>query len=102
MTHLLEHARVLAPHGTVHHGGPGSLDNGPCSPDRHSAVDDCQRGSEELNVSNGFTHEILYAERVADMQNIDLSQLPDRWSDIHSNGIVVLGNEFEERAAHLS
>src|SRR6266403_3030916 len=28
VTHLLEHARVLAPHGTVHHRGPRSLDNG--------------------------------------------------------------------------
>ena len=101
-THFLEHARMLAAYRTVYYCGICSLGYRSRRPDCHGAVDDRQRWPEKLDITSGLTDKIFDVERVADMQNIDLSDVSGRRRDIHSHGIVMLGDEFEERPAHFS
>ena len=54
-----------------------------------------------LDVARGLADKILDLERVADMHHIDLVDPPDR-RDIHTDHLMVFGNELEQRLADLT
>ena len=73
---FVQHAGVLAPHGTVHDCRAGSISYRPSSTYRDSAVNDSQGGLENPDVTGGLANKVLYFKWVADV----VKRPPDRLS----------------------
>jgi hypothetical protein len=93
---------VFPSNRAVHNRSICPLGNQTGSANRNGAVDDCHFGLEQFDVANRLPGEIPNLERVAHMKNVDFLNVSNGRRDVHSNRVVVPGNEIEEWLPYLS
>src|ERR1700739_3580393 len=87
---FLAHADVLAPHRAMCYRRAASLGDRSRCANSYCAVDDRQDRLEKFNVSDCLAYKVLYLEWIADMKDIDRSDVSDWRSNIDSQSIVML------------
>jgi hypothetical protein len=93
---------MFATNWAVYYRRTRSLSYGSGRPDTYSAIDDCQPRLKASDIASCFADEILDLKRVTNVQDIRPADAFASWRNVHSNCVVVLRNELEQRLPHLA
>src|ERR1700686_1197476 len=97
---LFQHMSVLTAHRAIDYRSARPDGDCPCGSDCDRAVDHSECRLEKRYVPGRLAHKVVNLEWVANMQHIDFIDGPHR-RDIHTDGLVIFGNELEQRLANF-